>query len=407
MTILLVATFTVNELLNPPSYEDVKSTVYTRLEAAGFTALGSYAPESLPVCLVETESQALDQQNQASAFIVASGYSDLAEAVALEELSDQVYDNQRESGVKARGFVTLSDPRNLGPFTFSPLSVSFRRGPGGLVYNGVAPDSVDPLVLPKGLTKNVYVEAEDIGAVYNAGVGEIDTFSRGVLAGVTVFNPANWQADQYGLSGTDAESDSNLRQRNRTKWGTLSQFKPTTMVQNGYENVARNADAQVTRVSVLTNLDLTDPGRVDVIIAGAAGALGGGVVATVQIALSETQTGGQNITETARCVVTSAVNLPVFVSGAVLVDATYNTPTFLAQINSDLATWFRSFLIGGGKLGRVSYERILGIISYRAALTNSIVLDATNVEVNGDTEDLPIAYNEVPILTSTLTLQSL
>lgn len=399
--------FTVAQLLNPPTYDEVKTTVFDRLEAAGFTAIRSYAPESLPIGLVETESQTLDQENQAGAFVVKSGYNSLAEKDALDELSHELYDDERNPGTQAQGFVTLSDPRSQGPFTLSPLSVSFSRGVGGLVYNGVNPNGVDPLVLPKGGSVNVYVQAEAVGSDYNAGVGEINTFTRGRLTGVVATNPAGWQSGIFGVSGTNPEEDPSLRARNTTKWGTLSQFKPTTMVQSGYENAARNASNQVTRVRVVTNADLTDPGKVDVIIAGDAGALSVGVVATVQIALAPLQLGGPNIAETAKCVVTSAVNLAVTVAGIVTVDAVFNTPAFLAQINIDLATWFKSFLIGGGKLGRVSYERILGIVSFRAGLTNNVVLDATNVTVNGGTSDLPIAFNQVPVLTSLLTLQSL
>lgn len=403
----MALTFTVAQLLNPPSYDDVKSTVYTRLEAAGFTAIRSYAPESLPVGLVETESQALDEENQSAAFIVASGYNDLAEDDALDEVSRELYDDTRNPGAQAQGFVTLSDPKNQGPFTFSPLSLSFSRGTGGLVYNGVAPNGVDPLVLPKGLSVDVYVLAEAVGSTYNAGVGEINTFTRGRLSGVVVTNPSGWQVGTYGISGTDPESDPNLRQRNRTKWGTISQFKPSTTVPSGYENAARNADSSVTRVNVLTNLDLTDPGRVDVITAGDAGALGPTIVAAVQNAIAPVGTGGPNIPETAKCVVSSAINLAVTVAGIVIVDAAYNTAAFLAQINADLTAWFKSFLIGGGKLGKVSFERIMGIINFRGGLSNTIILDATSVTVNGGTSDLAIAYNQVPILTSTLVLQSI
>jgi len=398
---------TVEQLLNPPTYEEVKQETFDRLEAAGFTAIESYAPESLPVALVEVESRAQDQENQAGAYVVAQGYNQTASDSGLDNLSEQLFDDFRFLGVKASGFVTLSDPRGLGPFKFSPLSVGFSVGIGGLEYSGVAPNGVDPVTIPRGGSARVYVEAADVGSDYNAGVGEIDTWVRGTLAGVTVTNPSGWQADQYGASGTPAEEDASLQRRNVTKWGTLSQFKPTTMVQSGYEAAARNASQEVTRVRVETNLDLTDPGRVDVIVAGEAGALAPSVVAAVQLALSPTQTGGPNISESARCAATSAVNLAVTVSGTVIVEATYNNAAFLATVNRNLATWFGSFLIGGGRLGRVSYERVLGLISLPAGTTNSVVLDATDVKINGGTQDLAIQYNQVPVLTSQLVLQSI
>jgi hypothetical protein len=55
----------------------------------------------------------------------------------------------------------------------------------------------------------------------------------------------------------------------------------------------------------------------------------------------------------------------------------------------------------------VSYERIIGILTYRAGLSNSIVLDATSITINGGTSDLPIAFNQVPVPDFTsLTLQA-
>ena len=401
-------TFTVDELLHPPTYDEVKTGVYDALVAAGFTAIRSYAPESLPVCLVETESAAIDQANQTAAFIVQSGYNSLAENDALTRLSSEVYQNFRLAGKRARGFVNVVDTRGVGPRTFSASSVSFSRGINGKQYVGVVLDGVaDPIVLPKFGTCKVYIEAVAEGTAYNASVGEINTMVRGVIPGVTVSNPVNWQLDAYGVAGAEAELDASLQQRNRTKWETNSQYKTSTNTQGAYEHMARTASVEVTRVRVDTNLDLTDPGLVNVTIAGPTGAVSAGTVTTVQMAIAPLQIGGGNIPETAKCVVTSAINFVVAVAGVVIVDAAYNTAAFKAQIVQDLQTWFASFTIGGGKLGKVSYERILGILTYRAGLTNSVVLDATNITINGSTNDLPIAFNQVPVPDFTsLTLQA-
>lgn len=401
-------TFTVGELLNPPTYDAVKTGVYDALIAAGFTAIRSYSPESLPVCLVETESAALDQANQTAAFLVQAGYNSLASGDALTRLSNEVYQDTRLAGKRARGFVNVVDTRGVGPRTFSAASVSFSRGVNGKQYAGVVLDGVaDPIVLPKFGTCKVYIEAVAEGSAYNASVGEINTMIRGVIPGVTVSNPANWQLDAYGVAGADTETDANLQQRNKTKWETNSQYKASTNTQGAYEHMARTASVEVTRVRVDTNLDLTDPGRVDVTIAGPAGAVSAGTVTTVQTAIAPLQIGGPNIPETAKCVVSSAANFVVTIAGVVVVDPAYNTTAFRTQIITDLQTWFGSFTIGGGKLGKVSYERIIGILTYRAGLSNSIVLDATSITINGGTSDLPIAFNQVPVPDFTsLTLQA-
>lgn len=400
--------FTIQQLLSPPAYADVKTDVLTRLEKAGFTSIRSLSPEAGPIAFVETEAQTLDRVNQSAAFLTASCYNDTAEGDALAELAREVYQNDKRTGTKARGYVTLTDT-GQGPFTFDVTTVSFSTGIGGKTFTGVAAE-VDgfgnPIItktLPKNGTVKVYVEAEALGSAYNIAATTLTTFSRGVLAGVAVVNPVGWQSDSLGVTGTDAETDPNLRQRNRKQWETLS----AGATQGMYEKRVRDADPQITRVSVKTNLDLTDPGLVTVLLAGDAGAVGGSVVANAQLAIAPLFVGGDKIPETARAVAVSATNLAVNVAGTVVVDSTYNTQTFLDQINTDLTTYFKSFLIGGGKLGKISYDRVVGVIVNRAGLTNAIIFDGTGITVNGLSADLPIAYNQVPVLSSTLALQPL
>lgn len=402
----MTTTYTVQDLLNPPSYDAVKDNVYNQLIAAGFTSIRSYAPESLPVCLVETEAQSQNKVNLEAQTQTQAGYNDLATAGDLDLLSSEVYQNERNPGVKTVGQITLSLPGTLGPYTFSPLSISVSTGPGGKLFNGVIPDGVTSIVLTNGGTATMYVEASEVGAAYNVGASTLTNWVRGRLAGVSVTNTSTWLQQTYSKTGVNPETDASLRRRNQVQWETLSQYKSSTNTPGAYESMARNADPQVTRVAVLTNLDLTDPGRVDVIIAGAAGALSPTVVTTVQDFISPSSTGGPKIPETARCVVTSANNLAITVAGTVIVDPAYNTQAFLDQINANLTSWFSSFLIGGGKLAKVSYDRIVGIICLPAGTANAIIFDGSGITVNGGTDDIPLQYFEVPILTSTLTLQS-
>ena len=155
--------YSVQDLLNPPTYDQVKEDVYVRMIAAGFTALRSYAPESLPVVMVETESQSVYQWGVAAQFQTQSGYNDLASGAALEELSQQLYADERLPGVKAQGFLTLTDARSQGPLTFSPLSTAFSVGTGGRQYNGVVPvGTPDNVTIPLGGSAKVYVQAAEV-----------------------------------------------------------------------------------------------------------------------------------------------------------------------------------------------------------------------------------------------------
>ena len=393
-----VVPVTFASLTNPKTVAENKLDLLTQLSGLGFPAL-SWETGSVPSGLVEIQAGSLTQFQQAQKLIAEGGLNDFATGDALTELADQVYDNQRFEGLNTVGYVRLTDTANAGPFTFAAASVSFSVGLGSpLRYNGIASATtgLPSVTIPKGSSVDVIVQAVSVGSQFNVAVGAISTFARGTKPGVSVTNPSDWLTKYASAQqGTDPETDAQLQDRDRSKWGTLGTGSP----EKAYRYWAETADQQVKKVVVFTNLDIFDPGRVDVIIAGAAGPVGGAVVANVQNYIAPSQIGGERIPETARAVVSSALANNVAVTATLFVQATFNTAAFQAQVLANLEAYFADLAIGA----LVSRERIIEVLLYPAGLSAGVITDAT---VTAPAVDVQLAYNEVGVAVPTLTFTS-
>ena len=400
-----------------------KVDLLLQLAALGFPAL-SWETGSVPSGLVEIQANSLTKFQENQAQIAESGLNETAFGEGLTIHAAQVYDNTRQPGLFTIGYVTLTDSGNAGPFTFSATGTSFSRGPGGLLFNGLvdAETGSTTVTIPQGGSRNVVVQATSVGAAYNVAPGSINFFARGVLPGVTTTNPTDWLTKYAsGQAGTNEETDDQLRDRDRSKWGTLGTGSP----ERAYRYWAATASQSVKKVAVFTNLDMFDSGRVDVFIAGNSGSVGPAVVAAVQnyIApqlvggslipetakcvvssavqnyIAPQQVGGSLIPETAKCVVSSAVQVNVNVTATIFVQAAYNTAAFAAQIDDALLTYFQALDIGAF----ISTDRVAQVMLSPAGLSPGIIVAAT---VTSPLLNVQLAYNEVAALTGTRTLVS-
>ena len=164
--------------------------------------------------------------------------------------------------------------------------------------------------------------------------------------------------------------------------------------QSAYEYWARSADSSITKVAVYTALYPDDPGRVDVLIAGASGALPSGTVDAAQ----ENITGaagvylGGKIPETAKCVVASASNQPITVGGVVYYYSGSTESAITSAVNAALAAYQ-----AGRQIGQTVYlgdlyaacEGVAGVRNVKLALT----------------DDVAVPWDRVAALASALTYQ--
>ena len=395
---------TFASLRTPQTVAENKLSLLNALATLGFPAL-SWETGSVPSGLIEIQAAALTDFQTAEQLIAEGGLNSFATGDALSELSDEVYDDQRQAGLNTIGYVTLTDTANAGPYVFSATSVSFSIGLGSsIIFDGIA-DAVTgstQVTVPKGGSVDVIIQSQSVGSAYNVGVGTITSFVRGVKPGVGVNNPSDWLSKYASAQqGTDPETDPQLRDRNVSKWGTLGTGSP----EKAYRHWATTATAgfpsiqQVKKCVVYTNLDILDPGRVDVIIAGSAGPLGPTVVNAVQSYIAPMQIGGDRIPETARAVVSSAIGTTINVIATLYVQSTFNTPAFQATVLANLQAYFADLPIGA----LVSRERIIEVLLYPAGTSYGVITDA---EMSSPAVDVQLAYNGVAVAAPTITFVS-
>lgn len=384
-----VSPYTFAELRTPRDYATNKAALYQNLIDAGHSSATSWEDGSTPSALVEIEGRALTNFQQAKKNILESGFNEWAEGEALREHAFQVYGNDFREGRRTIARLLLTDT-GAGPFKFDPASTAFSVGKGGLLFEGIPdPNVANPpqVEIPLNGSAYVYVQAEDAGAEYNVAVGRVDTFARGILPGVTVTNPSDWLRAPGAVQGANPEGDDSVKRRNRAQWGTLGTGSPL----KAYEKWVRDADVQITRVETFRNVDLLDPGTVTIIVAGDAGALPPNVILAAQNAVAPGQVGGDRIPETARAVVTSAVNLTIPVGGTIFVPGEYNTTDFQLRVQANVRAFEKAMRIGA----RVSRERLLGAALYVAGLDPSVIVDV------GDdffpTADVALLYYQVAV----------
>ena len=375
-----------------------KAVLYSNLNAIGVIGTASWTTGSVPSSLVEMYSWSLVDYDVNQAYVAEGLLNSTASGDALSALAYEVYDNVRALGKYTVARALLTDTAGAGPWTFTPSSVSFSVGRGGLLFNGIDLLNQGQITLPRGGTVYVYVRSEGTGAAYSQlSLGTLNFFARGALGGVTVSNDASWLSFDGAIAGTDDEPDATLQERNRTKWGTLGTGSPA----RAYVNLAMSSDpTSITRVKVLSNRDILEPGKVDVVVAGPAGAVAPSVVQGAQIAIAPLQIGGDKIPETARAVVSSAINRTISIAATVYVQKEYNTAAFYAQVSADYAAFAKATEIGGGPLGVVSAERLEEILSYRAGLSPAVIYDVKDFTPR---DDVALAWNEVPIFSLNFT----
>lgn len=391
----------------PVTYQDLRTPLtpaantaplQAAITAAGFGAT-SWSPTSVQQRLLNLQGAMLTQFQTAQKLTAENALLDVATGDSLTTHAEEVYNTPRQGGLFTVGYITLTDTANAGPYTFSATSTSYSVGPGGLLYSGLyaANTGSTSVTLPKGGTVDVVVQSAQIGTSYaTTPTNSITFWARGIIPGIAVTNPSDWLTKYTGLQqGTDAETDFHLQDRDRSKWGTLS----CGSVAKAYRYWALTASQQVKKVAVYSNYYLQEPGRVDVIIAGASSAVGADVVATVQNYIAPSQVGGDRIPVTARCVVSTALTQNVTITAQLFVQAAYNTAALQQTVAANVASYFTDLSIGA----LVSRERIIEVLLYPAGLEAGVIVDAA---VTSPAADVMLDFNEIAVATTNLTFTS-
>lgn len=277
------------------------------------------------------------------------------------------YGIKRKTGTKAK--VTLKLTGTDG--TVVPKGKVFLTA-DGLQFE------IDEDVTIKNGTATVKATAIEVGKEYNVEAG---TITRQLVSLSGLLSVTN---DEPATGGTDQESDAALVQRlydflqNPATSGNVAHYRQWALEVDG---------VGAAKVFPLWN----GPGTVKVLIVGNDhGPVDETVVQNCAAHIEEKRPIGATVT------VESAEGLPVNVSATVIIDSTTTVERVKEEFEAALDTYLKS----------IAFEKYTLVYNRIAYMLLDIpgVVDYTLLTVNGGTENITIADNQVPVL-GTLTLE--
>lgn len=219
--------------------------------------------------------------------------------------------------------------------------------------------------------------------------GSIETGEYTVFCDVSAGNFV--AGDEYSFTrdlwisqnGRDEEDDDALRERCADRWGELGPGANASF----YESKALAASDQVTRVSV--EEDESEPGQVNVLIAGASGAVSAAVEAAVQAALDEVKPATDHV------VVDSVTEQSIPLVGTVYHSADV-ADTVEGDVADAVAALAREVEIGGDPLTESTFG-----VSKAEIIQRIMAVDGVrNLNLTGPAGDTTLTSPQVPTFTT-------
>lgn len=218
----------VDQLQNPPTRAECTDFLIKLLQRLGFQTTG-WQEGRLAHTILNTAASGLSAFAQLSATMINNTNNETAAGTALTYYSDSRFSNTRIAAVAT-----------VGPFTLTNSgTASYEISAGQLIFtsNGITFTNTGSGTSVPGEPIDIDVVCSTLGDVGNIANNSTITLQT-PLAGVTVTNPSPGQDSEgndlpwYTTTGSDQETDSELRLRNSTKWGLLAVEKTETAVVN-------------------------------------------------------------------------------------------------------------------------------------------------------------------------------
>lgn len=326
--------------------------------------------------LIEAFTETLARAYAIIPDIAAGGYLDLAEGDWLTLLAQSAYSLTRTPAARTKGYVTLTIPSNVGPYTWAV---------GGLTVatdSGVRYTNAEAISLTPGASLGVLFQADAEGSAGNVLNGTITRVTAGLQAGLTVANSSYAGTGTWiTVAGRDVESDPELRARCRNRWATLG--SGTTARAVSYLATSCGAST-VSRVRCYTDLGT---GVVRVYLAGSNGAR----VSDADLAL-----------------VTQVLNQvrPLCMQWAVYTSAVVGMPiggtvtcysTMLESAKTAAQAALTSYMRSIGSGGTVRINRIIGALN-QPGVKSILVTNTSTGATYAQTDDIVLAQDTVPSL---------
>ena len=358
----------IAQLQTPPTRAEVTTWLTTTLAQLGFSTT-SCAEGSIQNSLLNSFASTAAGAAQLAATLVNAGFNSTATGTALTLYSASRYNNTRTPGAAAQGDMLFTSTASV-PYAVTAGELIITDDLGVQFYN------TEDATIPAGGSVSIDCAALLSGTNGNIGNNSILSLET-PLAGVVVTNPGPGDIDGDGfddpwhdvVSGADPESNTELQQRNATKWGTLSTSKTSTAVANlalaqgGVEKVYvndRNPRGQATA---------------DVYVAGSTALVSNAQIAAAQAAFAESTFGTESAWPVTDTPLPSAFALYHPTEFELVVDGVvyYDSQFTLADVQDELSNRLQAFVSTipiGGK-------------SYSTTVQNTITISDINEVIEG------------------------
>lgn len=265
----------ISQLTTPPTRSETTQWLIDRLQELGFQTTG-WQEGRIQHSILNMVATVASGFAQVSAQTVAAVFNSYATGAALTLFSRSRFSEERTAAVKTAGAMTFSSTAT-GPYTVG-VGELVVQDPQGREFVSTSAGTI-----PAGGSAQLNMEAAVAGADSRM-ANDATLVLVTPLAGVTVTNPSPGDDGEgnplpwYNIAtGADAQSDTELKDTNSTKWGTLATEKTRT----AYEHVALKSTPSVVKVTI-DDANPRGDGTVDVYVGGALAVLGHGDMATVQ-----------------------------------------------------------------------------------------------------------------------------
>lgn len=335
-------TYTLADLLSPESAEDALNALLTDLDGQGFP-VATWDDFSAIVGLIRADARVLSDLLQLAAILARSGLLDLSPGTDPGSPGDWLSLLAQNYGLR-RFDPTFTVIRTTVAVAATAPALNIAAGGlivqvtvGNLRYRYTSTNAAPVLINP-GTSQTVEFQAEVSGRASNRSLGETITPVQS-LPGVTI---TLLDVDSTGtplvVAGTDAESDTSLRQRMKLRWDTIGLQKTSA----AYDFLARNTPNVATPIT-RTKFDASNPrgpNTVNIYLATDAGPAIAADVALVRTYIRDRACVGSDIE------VYSAVAKNIAFSATVHAPG-YTESEVKAAIIDELDTLIQSIPIGG------------------------------------------------------------
>lgn len=275
------------------------------------------------------------------ATLAKGGLLDLAEEDWLDLLAESAYQLTRKAATHAQIKVRLTRAKATGPDTIALNDLWIARTVGSTTqrYNNTSAGTLGATI---GNTLDLVFTAEFTGSVYNI-VGLIETLTlTTALAGVQIAlqETSGGSGTALVVSAIDKESDSALRARCQSRWGTIGLQKTITAYEFLALNVTDDDGETISTGATRVLVDASNPrgaGTTDVYLAGSSGTIGGGDLAVIDAFLQERKGICEDLDTLSATTTTLQVKANVYVEASKQAAAAASITELLQMFSSGLS----------------------------------------------------------------------